>query len=341
MANAFEVGAAYGYMDRMMRASFNPPDITCAFFDGDFSLSLEEAQRKKHDFILDELGYPKKYEGPMMLAPNFLDIGNGWGGLLQAAKDRGLSVFGCTPEFNQAKYTMNKHFPRIVDGGWDDLRVGGIVQMSPWHTQGTGGSFKGIASVGAMEHFTGVEEFVGGKQDEILGRFFAKMQALLDEPGERKLFLQTMVLGENAPDPLTASLDAPVGSDEYVTARVMDFYPNSLPPKSLQQLIDCAEPYFEIETASNGKNDYIETMKRWSNVWKITPRKLFAAVQTLPALRDEQTRYRIGTLRGGYNRQCFERDILDHWRIIFKSKPIESDNPYFHLNRAWYSRNRT
>lgn len=318
-----------------MRASFNPPDITCAFFDGDFSLSLEEAQKRKHDFILDGLGL-QKYDGPMMFKSKFLDVGNGWGGLMQAAEDRGLDVYGCTPAFNQAKHTMNKFFPKVVHGGWDDPLVGGVERTSPWHTQGTGGNFAGIASVGAIEHFTGVDEFVDGKQEEIFGRFFAKMQALLAKPGEGKLFLQSMVLGENAPDPSAASLDAPKGSDEYITARLMHFYPNSWPPKSLEQLLECAEPYFEIEVANNGTRDYIETMHRWCDVWKPTPRKLFAAIRTVPDLRDEQTRYRIGTLRGGYNRQCFERGILDHWRMIFKSKPIKSDNPYFHLNSVWY-----
>jgi len=31
-------------------------DITCAMFNGDFSLTLDEAQQKKHEFIRDSLG---------------------------------------------------------------------------------------------------------------------------------------------------------------------------------------------------------------------------------------------------------------------------------------------
>src|SRR5882672_9228048 len=79
MATREQIDETYNYMDEMWRLSFgNHPDISCAYFDGDFSKSLAQAQKDKHDFILDSL----RVERSMRV----LDVGCGWGPLLDAIR---------------------------------------------------------------------------------------------------------------------------------------------------------------------------------------------------------------------------------------------------------------
>src|SRR5881275_478046 len=78
----------------------------------------------------------------------------------------------------------------------------------------TFGRFDGIVSVGAFEHFCSVEEYVAGKQDQIYDHFFRLCHDLLP-PGGR-LYLQTMMLGRNAPTIQNISLQAQKGSNEYI-----------------------------------------------------------------------------------------------------------------------------
>lgn len=57
MATDDQIASTYDYMDRIWRLSLGDyDDITAALFDGDYSKSLEQAQRDKHDYILRQLG---------------------------------------------------------------------------------------------------------------------------------------------------------------------------------------------------------------------------------------------------------------------------------------------
>ena len=56
-------------------------DFSGAKYDGDFSLSLEQAQRRKHEYVAEQLGI-----GP---GRRVLDLGCGWGGLLDYIRGRG------------------------------------------------------------------------------------------------------------------------------------------------------------------------------------------------------------------------------------------------------------
>ncbi len=49
MANQREIGLTYNWMHRFFPRIFGEnADISCAFYDGDFSKSLEQAQLDKH-----------------------------------------------------------------------------------------------------------------------------------------------------------------------------------------------------------------------------------------------------------------------------------------------------
>jgi cyclopropane-fatty-acyl-phospholipid synthase len=57
MADRRDVDFTYSLTDRIIRLSLGElPDCSGAKFDGDFSLSLEEAQRRKHDYVAEQVG---------------------------------------------------------------------------------------------------------------------------------------------------------------------------------------------------------------------------------------------------------------------------------------------
>src|SRR5271166_3522097 len=69
-------------------------DFSGAKYDGDFSLSLEQAQRRKHEYVAEQIGI-----GP---GRRVLDLGCGWGPLLDFIRRRGGIGVGVTLSCAQA-----------------------------------------------------------------------------------------------------------------------------------------------------------------------------------------------------------------------------------------------
>src|ERR1700689_2829951 len=79
----------YSLTDRVIRLRLGElADFSCAKYDGDFSLSLEQAQRRKHEFVAEQIGI-----GP---GRRMLDLGCGWGPLLAFVRERGGIGVGVT-----------------------------------------------------------------------------------------------------------------------------------------------------------------------------------------------------------------------------------------------------
>ena len=56
VATRLDIDNTYGYLDELWRLSLGDgADITCPLYDGDFSKSLDQAQRDKHHYILTNL----------------------------------------------------------------------------------------------------------------------------------------------------------------------------------------------------------------------------------------------------------------------------------------------
>src|ERR1700710_1910024 len=96
MADRADLEFTYSLIDRIFRLSLGElADFSGAKYDGDFSMSLQEAQRRKHDYIAEQIG----------IAPGrrVLDLGCGWGALLNNARRRGAEGVGVTLSRAQAK----------------------------------------------------------------------------------------------------------------------------------------------------------------------------------------------------------------------------------------------
>jgi cyclopropane-fatty-acyl-phospholipid synthase len=297
MATQSQIEETYNYMDEVFRAAYGEDaDITGAMFNGDFSLSLEQAQHAKHEYILAHLGVGS--------GKRVLDIGCGWGPMLRALQQQGATGLGITLSTKQAEACRRNGF---------DARV------SDWkHTDRASlGYFDAIAGVGSLEAFCSKEEFLAGKQNEIYSQFFAFCHRLL-RPGGR-LYIQTMIWGENAPSVDEVSLKADKNSNQYVVALTEKFYPGSWLPSGETQIIDCASPYFRVVSSNSGRLDYMETIRQWNRRLHLTFSISVAMLRTLRYfLIDRNFRFKLLSLVRGCQYECFERGIMDHRRMIFE-----------------------
>src|SRR5688572_17539690 len=241
VADKNDLEFTYSLIDRIFRLSLGEmADFSGAKFDGDFSLSLEEAQRRKHEYVAEQIGI-----GP---GRRVLDLGCGWGPLLDFVRSRGGAGVGLTLSSAQAaacrRHGLDVHLQ-------DARRVS---------REGLGG-FDAVASLGAFEHFCSPEEHRGGRQDEIYRDLFARVASLLPEGG--RLYLQTMVFGRSMIPLERIGIDAPRGSDAWYLALMGRQFPGSFLPFGADQIVRAAQPHFRIVTGSSGRLDYIETIRQW------------------------------------------------------------------------------
>lgn len=297
MATREQIESTYNYMDEMLRVTFGEHgDCSGAMYDGDFSRTLEQAQRNKHQYVLDNLH--------VGAGDRILDIGCGWGPILNAARARGASGIGLTLSTKQMEANRRNGLEVYVQD-WKEL--------DPMKF----GKFKAVVSIGAFEHFCSYDEFMAGKQEEIYRQFMAFCQAPLESGG--RLFLQTMLWGKNAPRPQDVSMDTRKDSNEYLVAILEKLFPGTWLPLDADQIVRCGQPYFKVVSMKNGRLDYIETMTQWNRVWRPTPRKIYVAMKTARYFfTDPDFHYKLKTLLRSDNRECFKREVMDHQRMVFE-----------------------
>src|SRR5919205_1519227 len=89
MADRADLDFTYSQIDRIFRLSLGElADFSGARYLGDFSLTLEQAQRRKHEYVAEQIGI-----GP---GRRVLDLGCGWGPLLDFVRRRGGTGVGVT-----------------------------------------------------------------------------------------------------------------------------------------------------------------------------------------------------------------------------------------------------
>jgi cyclopropane-fatty-acyl-phospholipid synthase len=311
MADRNDIDFTYSLTDRLIRLSLGElADFSGAKYDGDFSLSLEQAQRRKHDYIAEQIGI-----GP---GRRVLDLGCGWGPLLHYIRDRGGTGVGVTLSSAQLA-ACRRHG---LDVHLEDARE---VDRERF------GGFDAVASLGAFEHFCAPEDYQAGRQQEIYRGLFAKVASVLPERG--RFYLQTMVFGRNMIPAERIDIEAlrtvPArDSDEWYIALLGRQFPGSWLPSGQEQVVSCADPQFRLISSSSGRLDYIETIRQWkARIGARSLRKTLLKLQLLPRWLTSAD-FRLAFTSGvSANKVCFERELLDHYRLVFEKREAGNGPP--------------
>src|SRR3954447_14915962 len=305
MADRKDLDFTYSLIDRIFRLSLGElADFSGAKFDGDFSLSLEQAQRRKHDYVAEQVGI-----GP---GRRVLDLGCGWGPLLAVSTPRGGPCTGAGPA---AAPDQARRPPQAEACRRHGREVHGRDARTV--TRETFGPFDAVGSLGAWEHFCSPEEHAAGRQDEIYRGVFENVAGLLP-PGGR-FYLQTMVFGPNAVRPEAATLDAPRGSDTWVIALLGKQFPGSFLPFGSEQVVENAAPYFRLVERQSGRLDYIETIKQWRRRFAEPSLQKYLLKARLVPIWLTSPDFRLAFTSGvSANSITFERELLEHYRLVFE-----------------------
>jgi cyclopropane-fatty-acyl-phospholipid synthase len=297
LADRDDLEFTYSLIDRIFRLSLGElADFSGAKYDGDFSLSLEEAQRRKHEYVAEQIGI-----GP---GRRVLDLGCGWGPLLNSIRSRGGTGVGVTLSSAQVaacrRHGLDVHL-------YDAREV----------TRDSFGQFDAVASLGAFEHFCSPEDYRAGRQEQVYRELFARIGSVL--PNGSRVYLQTMVFGRNMIPANRISIDAPRDSDAWYLALMGRQFPGSWLPYGEEQVVRSAEPCFRLVSSASGRLDYIETIRQWRKRFAApSPRKTLLKLQLIPRWLTSAD-FRLAFTSGeSANSVCFERQLLDHYRFVFE-----------------------
>jgi cyclopropane-fatty-acyl-phospholipid synthase len=301
MAHKQDIDFTYTSLDKIFRLSIGETaDFSGARYNGDFSMTLEQAQEAKHKFMADQLNIRK--------GSRVLDMGCGWGPFLKyLTEKKGAIGTGITLSDGQYEACRRNGF---------DVHIKDVRTLTPEDL----GIFDALVSVGAFEHFCSEEEYKKGKQEKIYSDFFKTVSELLPTGG--RFYLQTMVWGKNMIDSDAKNINADKNSDAYLIALITKHFPGSWLPYGSEMITRNAEPFFKLINISSGRLDYIETTNQWRRkIRKFTLKKYALFFSLIPEfIRNEAFRHKFSVYRMAANKQCFERELMDHFRIVFEKK---------------------
>lgn len=299
MAGKEDIDFTYSNLDKVFRLGIGETaDFSCARYNGDYSLKLEAAQRAKHEFMADQLHI---HEGSRVL-----EMGSGWGPFLNFLREeRHATGIGLTLSDGQYVACRKKGM---------DVYIRDCRTVKPEDF----GTFDAVVSVGAFEHFCSLEEYKAGKQDQVYHDFFKTVADLL--PAGGRFYLQTMTFTEKMPDYHVLDIHADKNSDPYILALAAKHLPGSWLPYGSEMIIRNAAPYFKVINLSSGRLDYIETIAEWRKMLrKFELRKYLLYLKILLSMvRSKEFRHILPVFRISPLKVCFERDLMDHFRIVFE-----------------------
>jgi len=299
MAGKKDLDFTYTTIDKIFRLSLGETgDYSGAKYDGNFSMSLEEAQKAKHAFIADSLNIN---EGSKVL-----DMACGWAPFTNyITKERGAESIGLTLSQGQAEACQKNGYNVLVK----DCRT---VKPEDF------GTFDAITCIGGLEHFCSFEEYKEGKQEKVYSDFFDTLYNLLPNGG--RFYMQTMTFSKNMLPDKDISVNADKGSDSHMLALMIEEFPGSWLPYGPEMVIQSAEPHFKLISQSSGRLDYIETIGQWRKRFrKFNLRKYGLYLRLiLRYFTDKEFRHQIDVFKLSPNRVCFEREIMDHYRLVFE-----------------------
>jgi cyclopropane-fatty-acyl-phospholipid synthase len=301
VADRADIDFTYSLTDRVFRLSLGElADFSGAKYDGDFSLGLDEAQRRKHEYVAEQIG----------IRPHrrVLDLGCGWGPLLNFIRAQGATGLGVTLSRAQEVACLRHGL---------DVHLFDAREL----TRESFGEFDAVASLGAFEHFCSVEDYRAGHQDELYEDIFERIASVLPEGG--RLYLQTMVFGRNMIPLEQVDIRAPRDSDARYLALMGRQFPGSWLPLDQDQVARCAHSNFSLLSSVSGRLDYIQTISEWGRrTGARSLRKTLLKLQLVPRWLTSAD-FRLAFTSGvSANKVCFERELLDHYRLVFERRRL-------------------
>lgn len=288
-------------------------DITCAWYGGDYSLTLEQAQKNKYDKVLNGIGFTgRKKDGKPF---RVLDIGCGWGYFLEEIRNRGGEAVGVTLSNRQAEDAVKRGLDvRVQD--WKEL-----LQNKTLH-----GTFDGIISVGSFEHYVSPKEYLEGKREDVYRNYFDTCKALLVPNG--KMYLQTMTFtpkGEEIAKRIAYGYETfnKAYLDDYILTLLKYFFPDSCLPNGFEQIEKISSTHFNILSHNSGRQDYIVTCREWNKLYASinTLEKIRIFFKFLPSyLRHREFRLMSKSCFFSSNQKAFVRELFEHERIFMQKK---------------------
>lgn len=296
---ASEMDFTYTNLDNFIRQSLGEnAHFSNAFWDGDFSMTLEEAQIRKYELVIDQLRIAHGIK--------VLDLGCGWGGWLKYIKDE-LGAGGTGVNLSKGQVVACR------ENGLDVyLKDARYIKPKDF------GQFDAVTAFGSFEHCATVNDFLEGRQDEVYDDYFKHVANVLPKGG--RFYMQSMVFSKNMIPYEEFDIKGPKDSAAYILALLTKHNPDSWLPYGHEHIERVASPYFKRVYYSDGRLDYAHTNREWTKLfYKFQLKKYLWFASLIPKLfTDKEFRYQLAVLRVRPNRVCFERDIMGHARLVFE-----------------------
>ncbi len=303
MAVQKDLDELYTVMDKIFRFSLGDKGAySCARFDGDYSLTIEEAQIKKHQFIVDWCNIKK--------GTKVLDMGCGWGAFIDYLNKLGADTYGVVLAKGQSDACI-KNGLNVKHMDSKDI------------TPETFGKFDVVTAMGSPEHLCSVEQYKAGQQEEIYKAYMKQVADLLPIGG--RFYCQTMVFGPNMVKFEDIKFNKTnIWKKEFTNEELIDIicqvFPGSWLPYGKEGLIEPASKYFKVISIDSGRLDYIETINKWTAAFtKFNLKKDLYYVSLIPKyLSSKSFREFIQRWKTDTNLSLFRKEIFEHYRIVFE-----------------------
>jgi len=200
-----------------------------AVFDGDMTLSLNLAQARKYQRIIDVMD--------LTAGDHVLEIGCGWGGFAEHAARQGIRVTGVTISPSQLAFAQQ----RLASQNLDQL-----AQLSLCDYRDLSGTFDAVVSI---EMF----EAVGQRY---WTEYFNNVASRL-KPGGRAV-VQSITIGEVDFERYSTSTDF---IQQYI-------FPGGMLPSKERFNLGAQQAGLQVDQEFCFGADYAETLRRWHRDWE-------------------------------------------------------------------------
>jgi cyclopropane-fatty-acyl-phospholipid synthase len=219
-------------------------DMTEGIYHGNPKTPYEQAETNQLDYLLDQVRCEP--------GRSVLDLGCGYGTLLERIRQRDAEGVGITISAEQVRYCHQKNLDvhlldyRAIPGEWDQL-------------------FDGVIANGSIEHFVQPIDAAAGRADDIYHHLFAKVHRLIDINSLARSFATTTIHFVRKPEDPLDLLRNPFalswGSDNFHWAVLERGWGGYYP--EVGQLRRCAGGYFDLIEEVDGTEDYRLTSEEW------------------------------------------------------------------------------